>query len=266
MIKKSLIILFCVFIMLCFFGCHEGGNKSATGSEKNVETAQHSEIIDDTPKPLTLDDGIILPPWVEPDERSGVIAHSFYTDNTFFSACSLSHDVVRVKIGNFIRENRYSDGFGSTVFEIKVLESLKGITAGNIYVSWYAYCEGGEFGVELPFYGDEKIVFLEKFEESDEYHIYCALHEYDIVAIDGVEYAVGGGVSRIKDEVDHFIPEYDFDDYSLFVPQVLEKMNEKISFWREKTGREYGNINEYSIKGVYLLSDFISLIEHILNK
>ncbi len=255
MTKKILFVLLCVCITLVFWGCENNSN----------ENPPNTEAVDTLPVPLTLDDGIVLPPWVEPGERTGARWHYLYGGNDIVSAVRLSDGIVRCKVGNFIEEYRYDEGMGQTTFEVEITECIKGSLSGKIKVIWDAYSEGANAYVDLPFYGDEVLLFLRKDETDDKYFVYCDI-EYDVISLDGAEYCVSRYNGHVIYQLSQLLPDYHLDEYPSLVDDVLEKLNERTSCWKEKTGRSYFMVGENSIGEIYLLSDFISLIEYIMNK
>ncbi|MBR6604077.1 MAG: hypothetical protein IKK94_08690 [Clostridia bacterium] len=255
MIKKFILIWIFAFIMFALFGC-----------DKSMEN--NSQIVEDTdaqPMSMTFEDGVVISPWVEPGERNGARWHYLYADNDILSAVRLSDAIARVKVGNFEEEKRYHDGMGNTTFEVEITECIKGSLSGKVYVAWDAYSEGANAKVELPFYGDELIVFLAKNETGDGYSVYCDI-DYDVIDMNGQKYCVSRHYGGIIYQLSQLLPDYHLDEYPFLVDEAVSKLNERTIYWNEKTGRDYATINENSIGEIYLLSDFVSLIEYILNE
>ena len=255
MIKRILFISFCLCLMLTFFGC----------KNKSDEIFPSIGTTDELPKSLILDGVIILPPWVEPSERKGSRWHYSYSGNDIMSAVRLSDGIARVKVGNFVEENRYHEGMGNTTFEVEIIECVKGSLSGKIYVAWDAYSEGANANVELPFYGDELLVFLDKDETGDGYSVYCDI-DYDVIDMDSQEYCVSRYYGGVIYQLSQLFPDFHLEEYPELADEAVSKLNERTLYWNEKTGRDYVFINENSIGEIYLLSDFVSLVEHILNE
>lgn len=221
-----------------------------------------SEVVFKTCEPLIFEDGIVLPPDFSHNDKR-ITWNYFFGDNDFLSACRFSKGIVRATIGNYVGEQKYGDEFGVSIFEAQVLECYKGNLKGKISIAWEAFSGGAHSDVELPFYGDEIVLFLEKEEHNDFYGIYCIFFEFDVVSIDDDLYVVSENMDVIY-QLGFLLPKYSLIEYPSLVEPVSELFNEKINYWEQKSNRDYPEFSAQRIENIFSLEDFIELIEYVV--
>lgn len=247
--------LFVLFFLISMFlvGCQFDDKYMVT---------ETSEVVIKACEPLIVEDGIVLPPDFSHNDKR-ITWNYFFGDNDFLSACRLSKGIVRVTIGNYVSEQKYGDEFGVSIFEAQILDCYKGDLKGKISVAWEAFSGGAHSDVELPFYGDEIVLFLEKEENEEFYRIYCIFFEFDVVCVDDAWYVVSENIDVIY-QLSFLDPEYSLLEYPSLVEPVSALFNEKINYWEQKSNRNYPEFSVQRIKNIFSLEDFIELIEYAI--